>query len=137
MKQFRDSRYYVTEEGEVFKYHPPKAYKITSKYKDKTYYSKCSVINGVDYGKERWYKMKPTERKTGYLVFNLQCPSVTDKGYFNTSVHQMVAECYIGPCPDGYEVDHIDGNKKNNHISNLRYLPKEDNIRRSPKGWLS
>ena len=118
MKQFRDSRYWVSEDGEVFKYHPPR---------------KHGVVNGVDYGVERWYKMKPTLRKNGYLVFNLQCPSLTDKGYFNTSVHQIVTECYLGPCPAGYEVDHIDENKQNNHISNLQYLTKEENILKSAK----
>ena len=117
MKQFRDSRYYVTEDGKVFKYTPPRTYYYGSKEKPYPYPQP-----------ENYRQLKPTLRKNGYLVFNLQCPSVTDKGYFNTSVHQMVAECYIGPCPDGYEVDHIDGNKTNNHISNLQYLTKEENL---------
>ena len=131
MKQFRNSRYWVTEDGEVFKHYPPRV------YKNKNGYIQKQVINnrGVYDGSERWYKMKPTLRKNGYLVFNLQCPSLTNKAYFNTSVHQMVAECYLGPCPEGYEVDHIDGNKSNNHISNLQYLTKLDNILKSPKNW--
>ncbi len=139
MKQFRNSRYWVTEEGKVFKHHPPRTYNTHSEYKGVKfpYKQKRVVTNGTEYGpNERWYEMKPTQRKTGYWVFNLQCPSVTNKGFLNVSVHQMVAECYIGFCPLGYEVDHIDGDKSNNHFSNLQYLTKEDNIKKSPKNWL-
>jgi len=132
MKQFRDSRYWVTEDGEVLKYYPPRDYGVPYVY---AYYK--GVKTKYNSGEERWKKMNPTKRKTGYLVFNLQCPSITNKGYLNISVHQMVAECYLGPCPAGYEVDHIDGNKINNHISNLQYLTKEENLAKNPKGWNS
>ena len=37
-------------------------------------------------------------------------------------VHQLVAECWLGPKPDGLEIDHIDRNKYNNHHGNLRYV---------------
>ena len=124
MKQFRDSRYWVKEDGTVLKFYPAKKYS-----------SGGSIINGKDYGVDRWKEMKPTLRKNGYLVFNLQCPSVTDKGYFNTSVHRMVAECYIGEIPEGYVADHIDGNKVNNHLSNLQIISAEENINKNPKNW--
>jgi hypothetical protein len=132
MKQFRDSRYWVTDDGKIFKYHPPRVYKNKNGSIQKQVIVKGKVYNGS----ERWYEMKPTlRRKTGYLAFNIQCPSLTSRGFFNVSVHQMVAECYLGSCPVGYEVDHIDGNKSNNHISNLQYLTKEENILKSPKNW--
>jgi hypothetical protein len=38
-------------------------------------------------------------------------------------VHVLVANAFIGDCPDGYEVDHRDFDTKNNCAQNLRYLP--------------
>ena len=36
-------------------------------------------------------------------------------------VHQLVAEAFIGPCPSGMEVRHLDGNPANNSLANLQY----------------
>lgn len=55
------------------------------------------------------------------------------KKRINTSVHQLVATVYIDPKPaDNYQVDHKDGNKDNNHYSNLEWVTFTENIRR---GW--
>lgn len=43
-------------------------------------------------------------------------------------VHQLVAECWLGPKPsEGYEIDHIDRNKLNNDYHNLRWVTKSEN----------
>jgi hypothetical protein len=44
-------------------------------------------------------------------------------------VHQLVALAFIGPRPEGYEVDHIDGDRSNARAVNLRYLTRSENIR--------
>lgn len=40
------------------------------------------------------------------------------------TVHSLVAECWLGPRPEGLEIDHIDRNRFNNHYSNLRYADR-------------
>jgi hypothetical protein len=37
------------------------------------------------------------------------------------TVHRLVLETFVGPCPDGMEGCHNDGDPTNNHLSNLRW----------------
>lgn len=42
-------------------------------------------------------------------------------------VHRLVARAFIGECPEGYVVDHINGERTDNRLTNLRYLPRAEN----------
>lgn len=42
-------------------------------------------------------------------------------------VHRLVMLAFHGPCPDGMEVCHNDGNHLNNKLSNLRYDTRSNN----------
>lgn len=57
----------------------------------------------------------------GYLTVTL------GRGNSRT-VHSLVAAAFIGPRPDGCEVLHCDGTRTNNHVSNLRYGTRTENI---------
>ena len=46
----------------------------------------------------------------------------------NTYIHKLVAEYFIGERPEGYEIDHIDGNYLNNRADNLRYVTRRENL---------
>lgn len=54
-----------------------------------------------------------------------------------TNVHKLVAEKYLGPRHTGYNINHIDGNKANNHILNLEYVTPSENILHAFKLGLS
>ena len=44
------------------------------------------------------------------------------------AIHRLVARAFIGECPLGLHVLHSDGDKINNHYSNLRYGSAAENV---------
>lgn len=44
-------------------------------------------------------------------------------------IHRLVLAAFVGPIPEGYEVNHIDGNRANNSLSNLEYVTHSENER--------
>ncbi|PAP76369.1 HNH endonuclease signature motif containing protein [Rubrivirga marina] len=50
-------------------------------------------------------------------------------------VHVLVMSAFVGPRPTtpgvAYDVDHVDGDRQNNRIANLRYIPKAENVGRA------
>lgn len=46
---------------------------------------------------------------------------------FTRTIHRLVLETYVGPCPEGMEARHLDGDSKNNKVENLIWgTPKEN-----------
>ena len=43
-------------------------------------------------------------------------------------VHRLVAGAFIGPCPDGHEVNHKNGVKHDNRFENLEYATPQQNV---------
>lgn len=48
-------------------------------------------------------------------------------------VHRLVAEAFLGPSPDGHEVNHKDCNKANNNVENLEYVTRSENLLHASK----
>lgn len=44
-------------------------------------------------------------------------------------VHRIIYELMVGPIPDDMEIDHIDHNRLNNSLSNLRTVTRQGNRR--------
>ena len=63
-------------------------------------------------------------RKNGYLSVSLSKNGKT-KSY---RVHRLVAEHFIPNSNKLFQVNHIDGNKQNNHINNLEWITCKENI---------
>lgn len=63
--------------------------------------------------------------RNGYLRITIR-----NKQY---SIHRLIWETFNGPIPEGYCIDHIDGDKSNNALSNLRLVTQSDNMKNAMK----
>ena len=54
-----------------------------------------------------------------------------EMGGHDVFVHDLVAEAFIGQRPNGWEVDHIDGDRSNSAVGNLQYVTRAENMKRA------
>ncbi len=102
------SRYWITDHGRVF-----------------------SVVAALR-------EMKPTPDRKGYSQADLRRDDArarTRPTRWRPYVHELVALAFIGPRPAApgvaYEIDHLDGDKRNNRADNLQYVTRAENRRRA------
>lgn len=92
MKRFKNTPYFVTEDGQVFRE-----------------------------GKTK--PLKP-DQTNGYLRVTLCIEGKTQRFL----VHRMVAETYFSNPKNLEQVNHLDGNRSNNHTSNLEWCTRSENM---------
>jgi hypothetical protein len=69
---------------------------------------------------------------TGYLRAGLSIEGATRARY----AHVLVAEAFLGPCPDAHEVNHKNGNKADNRVENLEYVTRSENMQHARRSGL-
>lgn len=67
---------------------------------------------------------KPSVTKTGYQTVVISAPQERPVGRY---VHRMVMETFVGECPDGMEVSHLNGIPADNRLENLTYESRSAN----------
>lgn len=67
--------------------------------------------------------LKPAQDGGGYPCVSL----VKDSIHKTFKVHRLVASHFIGVNCEKNHVNHIDGNKKNNHFTNLEWVTQKEN----------
>lgn len=92
-------------------------------YEDGTIWRrKHKTINGTNLKRKQ---IKPHVAKNKYLVICLhdnKCMRVQQY------LHRLVYEAFFGKIPKGYEIDHIDGDRQNCKIQNLRLSTHQANV---------
>lgn len=83
-----------------------------------------SWCTGCQHGTVR--RKRPFIRKSNIGTTGYYCVQIAGKK--NARVHRLVAAAFLGPS-HGMEVNHKDGNKLNNRLSNLEYCSKQDNLK--------
>lgn len=98
-------------------------------------FSSWGFPKGIPKGSPRPTEIIPRKRKEltlrknnyGYLIVDLG----GEKRKKTCQLHRLIAETII-PNPNNLEcVDHIDGNKLNNQLSNLQWITRGDNVRKA------
>jgi|AntAceMinimDraft_11_1070367.scaffolds.fasta_scaffold01765_2 hypothetical protein len=69
-------------------------------------------------------RRKTSTRKDGYVIISLR----KDNKYFTEYLHRLMAETFLEVEAGKNYVNHKDGNKSNNHISNLEYCTRSFNM---------
>jgi hypothetical protein len=81
--------------------------------------------------------LKPSKRPHGYLNASLRIADYISKGFY---VHRLVAMAFLGNPSNRKEVNHKDGNPANNHVSNLEWVTRKQNMKDAFKrngNWLA
>ena len=97
--------YYATADGRIFRY----------RKKDDTIYQ-LSDNTRSNSGYKLVQPFKDGKRKLRY-------------------VHQLVLEAFVGPRPEGLVCDHINRDKLDNRIDNLRYVTVSANHANATRSW--
>lgn len=107
--------YGISKNGEVIRYEVVRPYKITG-YTAK--YKQITLKQEIDF--------------KGYSRVSLNT-GIKEKRQIKASVHRLVYQTYVGQIPKDLQINHIDGNKSNNHISNLELCTGKENVRHAIK----
>lgn len=89
------------------------------------YYGRYSVSNTGRVRNDIRRRVLTPDTFSGYAQVHLFFCGVG----LRQKVHILVAEAFLGPRPEGHEVNHKDANKLNNAATNLEYVTKLANAR--------
>lgn len=81
-----------------------------------------ATADGLIISRKSWKELvrSPRVDKWGYQTLVL-----SGRSFF---VHRLVLLAFVGPCPDGLVTRHLDGDAKNNAVSNLAYGTHQQNM---------
>lgn len=87
------------------------------------------IYSTKNIGRGKYHQeIKQRINSDGYSVIT----AGTNKNRRQVGVHRLIALAFI-PNPDNLpEVDHIDNNRLNNHVSNLQWISHSDNVKKIP-----
>lgn len=82
-----------------------------------------SVAHISRYGRRKPSVVRKTTRINGYQALTLKRNNICA----GALVHRLVLEAFVGPCPEGMQACHWNGNRADNSAANLRWGTARDN----------
>ena len=70
-----------------------------------------------------WHELKPVRFSNDYRMVCLHDHSRS----WQVQVHRLVLLAFRGPCPDGWQTRHLDGDRGNNRLENLAWGTRAEN----------
>ncbi len=106
------------------------------KFKSLTY-TDIGYIFNISYTTVKRLKYLDTSKSKNFIKLN---PGIGSRGYVQVGLrnkagtyikllHRLVLETFVGPCPEGMQACHNDGNKTNNRLENLRWDTPKSNAK--------
>lgn len=119
--------------------HPSPGFYIMEIWKDVEGYGGCYQIS--NHGNAKSFRQCRYGKLLKFGLTSSGYPAISphkDKKQKTMAIHRIVAKSFI-PNPDNKpHVNHKDGNKQNNHVSNLEWVtPKENHAHASKNGLLA
>lgn len=115
----------VTLEGEVWREYP-----LNPAYMISTHGRVWSTRSTLRSGHKPYGLLKITQEPAGYVATSILFTE-TGYGMKRIRVHRLVAQTFISNPDNLSDVNHIDGNKANNNLSNLEWVTHSDNIKKA------
>jgi len=73
----------------------------------------------------RLMSLKP-DKRTGYVRVSLRA---RDGKLLREQLHRLIGREFLGPHRKGAQINHLDGDKTNNHVTNLEWTTPQENVK--------
>lgn len=70
-----------------------------------------------------WGMVRCRPNNHGYPMFNTTLNGMA----FNIALHRLVLGAFVGPCPEGLQAAHLNGDKTDARLENLAYVTAKEN----------
>lgn len=99
------------------------------------YVSKNGLVYRYDKRKDKLKLLSQCACKQNSKYMRVGVIDSHDNKMHSVKVHRLVYMTFVGEIPEGMQIDHIDGDKSNNNLDNLRCVSPKENSNNPNTIW--
>ena len=107
--------------------------KYNSRYN--CYVTKNALVYRYDEKRDRLKEISQSKCKQNAKYLRVSLVDSFDNVRRSIKVHRLVYMTFVGDIPQGYQIDHIDGDASNNNLENLRCVTPRENSNNPNTVW--